>query len=295
MTRACDNKSVFGQYWPFIAGSIQFALLIAFGTWAYMTSEILDPDQEISKCREFWLFIVKLKSIKMTLMPCVYHILDTVTDIGTAIEIYKTAKNEECSQLKNEMTLFGLSVMSMILYRLISAYQVWKLCGHNCCRFITQFIDLDLLYCVALNAKYRITKPSNPQKMIQSNEALFEAVLQSIIAFYYLIITKSFNFIVILSFIFSFNSITSKISKMDESLFIKGSESREYFNLNGVSFSLDWHGVCCECRLCRLECKRMCSWIYVGRVYLWRYCELLCRICLIVCMWWCYHTHMAVM
>ena len=129
----------------------------------------------------------------MTLMPCVYHILDTVTDIGTAIEIYQTAKNEECSQLKNGMTLFGLSVVSMIMYRLISGYQVYKLCGNNCWRFITQFIDLDLLYCVALNAKYRITEPSNPQKMIQSSEALFEAVPQSIIALYYLIITKSFN------------------------------------------------------------------------------------------------------
>ena len=34
-----------------------------------------------------------------------------------------------------------------------------------------------------------------------------------------------------------------------------------------------------------LDWKRMCSWIYVSRVYLWRYCEVLCRVCLIVCMW----------
>ena len=34
-----------------IAASIQFAFLIAFGTWAYMTSERLDTDQELSTCR----------------------------------------------------------------------------------------------------------------------------------------------------------------------------------------------------------------------------------------------------
>ena len=263
--------------------------MVIFGAWLHMTRVRVNEDDKESTCHALWSFIQKVVIIKSALLPCVIHIIDTITDIATCIEIYRTTNNEECrkqSNIKNGMSLFIISVMSMIVYRIISAYEIYRLCGYNPRRFISQFFDFDLLYCVFLNLKYKILKPSNPQILIQSNETLYESVPQAIIALYFLIITHKFNLIVVLSFIFSLVSVSSKISRMDQSLFIKGvSDTLEYYDLNGESLSFDWLGVCCQCKVCRCECKRICSWIYVCRVYVWRYCELLCRVYLITCTW----------
>eukprot|EP01084_Bolivina_argentea_P311909 539948_1 len=160
------------------------------------------------------------------------HILDTTTDIGVLIEFYQIAKQQQkfgtdiiCPSL-NMRGMFYVSLGIMLLYRIISALQIW-LFTRSIRQTVFQFLDIEIFHAFMINYKRKQNslkekEPCQPQKWISYMEATFESMPQAWVQLIYLISSGIFfnEFgIVQASFIWSLFVIILRNSNEDKRSF----------------------------------------------------------------------------
>ena len=143
------------------------------------------------------------------------------------IEFYKLAQDEKkhgsgyCEPLNfNYLLIF--SIVAFVSYRVISAYSLWRITG-NFWRFIWQLLDLELFRTLQVNHIAHSKSACNPQRWIQSLEAIIESTPQAFIQLFYIVKTsvvgKTPNWVVLVSFTYSILSIANKSTSEDKLLF----------------------------------------------------------------------------
>eukprot|EP01083_Nonionella_stella_P122691 369278_1 len=155
-------------------------------------------------CKDIW----KRKSVYL---PLTAHLSDTATDFAAVIEFYDIAINhspDDCGI--NVWYLFGLSICSMLIYRIISSITIWRI-TRSWKRAIAQFIDIELFRILWLSHRLGLQSKSSPQRLISVMEAVFEAAPQSIIQATFLLKTQRFAGIIAVSSLLSFINLTMTI------------------------------------------------------------------------------------
>ena len=129
---------------------------------------------------------------KSCLFPLFTHLFDQMTDIGVIAKFYILYENENKHQTNcqrfNPLFLFIASIFSFSFYRIVSAVLIYKQ-TKKWYRFWLQMFDLEIYRALRINYKLKINQPTNPQRWIQSLEAMLEAFPQTMIQLYFCIRT----------------------------------------------------------------------------------------------------------
>eukprot|EP01083_Nonionella_stella_P080552 221420_1 len=161
---------------------------------------------------------------KSCYIPLVHHIFDQVTDIAVAIQFKQLAERkagqwDDCNGL-NINYLFTLTVLSMVSYRLISSFSIGTYTA-SWTYATLQLLDLQIFKALHVNYICDKREPSEPQRWIQTLEAVFESSPQALIQLIFLIKTGSGatdNVLIVISLISSFWSIAAKFVADDKSI-----------------------------------------------------------------------------
>ena len=170
--------------------------------------------------------------------PILTHIIDQMTDVGIIVAFYLLHVKEEESDLGsdyceeiNPLSLFILSLISFWFYRITTATVIY-IQTKSWYHVLLQLFDLQLFRALVLNYVLKTQTPSNPQRWIQSLEAVFEAFPQTLIQLFYVTKTDSFNFLVVFSLIWSLWAIVNKTANEDLILFNEKYQKANYHLLS---------------------------------------------------------------
>lgn len=156
-------------------------------------------------------------------IPLVTHFFDQATDVAVIVEFYnlwqaQAADDTICTVIRGRI-LFALSITLTCGYRFISATLIYRE-TKRISQFLAQFLfDAELGRTIFINYKLNKTEPCDPQKWIQSMEAVFEAAPQVVLQTYFVVVTRTFSFTIFLSVITSLSTIASKIVADDKKIF----------------------------------------------------------------------------
>ena len=161
-------------------------------------------------------------------VPLITHIFDQVTDITVAIQFYELAVTksdndyEACGGL-NIWYLFILTILSMVIYRVISSYLVYKSTHKSLLHLIFQLLDIELFRALYINYLGNKTEPCDPQRFITAMEASLESAPQALIQMIYLVKTNTFDssIIILVSFLSSLWSIITKLVSDDKIIVVE--------------------------------------------------------------------------
>lgn len=166
------------------------------------------------------------------------HIVDQMTDVGVIVSFYLLYIKESNPQYGsmycetiNPLSLFILSVMAFFFYRFASAVAIYAQ-TKSWQQFVLQLFDLGLYRALLVNYQLKLDRPCNPQRWLQSLEAIFEAFPQTLIQLFFITKTNSLNVLVVVSIVWSLWSIISKTCNEDRLLFEK-----KYSDANSHCFS----------------------------------------------------------
>ena len=192
----------------------------------------LSKDGKIKECTlmKLWLYDTYLR--RKCYLPVLTHIIDQMTDVGVIVAfallyIEEEEKGDNYCEDINPLWLLILSLCSFWFYRIISAISIYFQ-TKSIFRLLLQLFDFELFRALLVNYKLNSERPSNPQRWIQSLEAVWEAFPQSLIQLFYIYKTNQTDFLVVFSVIWSFWSIINKTANEDKLLL-----NDDYQNFNG--------------------------------------------------------------
>ena len=201
------------------------------------------------------------------------HFIDQVTDIAVIIEFYNLWQLElkngsDYCPVINGRYLFIASICSLLLYRIVAAISIFRQ-TRQWHRILIQFFDLELFRALYVNYISRSDDPCNPQRWIQSLEAILEASPQALIQLFYLIKTRTIGSdasnVVYFSLGWSLWSIASKAISEDKIAF------KEQFQKSSV------------------KCKQLPSYFCLRKGYLTRWVfriiDVLYRVSVLILIW----------
>ena len=243
----------------------------------------------------WFMLIWNMKTLYLTSL---IHIYDIATDIGILIEwghlsylqFNKSDNMIDVGNL-NMFELFIWSVIAFLLYRIISAFLIFKY-TKSYYRFFLQLMDLEIYRCIRISHLLQKNKAGSLQRWLLKYEAIFESSPQAVLQLVYLINTKDFNnALIISSLLFSFFSVAAKFTYDDAT----------FFNANGKSLGFGFN-CCCnkkhrkKRRMKKLQNnnnnKHVCSCClcltfnigYISR-YLFRICDVFSRMLIFALIW----------
>ena len=130
------------------------------------------------KCLEIWFQLVWEK--KSCYLPGIAHIFDQVSDVGVILVFYflshaetKYERNcdiDYCGGVNTSYLFYG-SIFFFFAYRIISASIILRDTA-NWSMFGIQLLDFLLYKCIYISYRFESKKKSNPQRLIQSLEAV---------------------------------------------------------------------------------------------------------------------------
>ena len=125
-------------------------------------------------------------------LPLITHFVDQMTDIGVILNFYfiyqnelKFGASEYCPEI-NGLYLFIASIFAFLFYRLVSSIIIFQQ-TKKVSRFFLQLFDFELYRALYLNYKLNANRPTNPQRWIQSLEAMLEAFPQTLIQLFFVV------------------------------------------------------------------------------------------------------------
>eukprot|EP01084_Bolivina_argentea_P190486 327319_1 len=133
--------------------------------------------------------------------------------------------------------MFILSVACLAIYRIITAYLVFKFTEYNMKRLLYQLFDAEIFMAIRISVICNNLEPCNPQRWLSNMEAVLESTPQTVIQLIYLQTTGGFNAIIGLSLISSIWSIISKVSGDDKHV-INPISKAEKLNFNKAKKSI---------------------------------------------------------
>ena len=266
---SCTASSIISRNVIITYGVIYGLLLVVVSIYSYKSLN-KDPkfgDKSFFKKCKGW--ILDLKKRKSCDIPLIAHLFDQATDISVAIQFYelgttKSADNWSACNGLNIWYLFILTIMSLIIYRVITGYLIYNYTNKSWTRLISQILDVELLRSLYINYLCGKSEPCDPQRWITAMEAVLESTPQSLIQLVYLVKTGAFNannILFLVSLLSSLWSIISKLISDDKAIIVDDAK-----NLNvkmkchvftdivlGLLSMILWAIViiiCCPCIVC---------------------------------------------
>eukprot|EP01084_Bolivina_argentea_P130829 230974_1 len=175
MQTDCSTRSVLST-----SVTILYAVIyscVFFAASVYSFNNLKKYDKKFVKSSSIWFHDVWRR--RRCYIPIIVHILDQITDISVAIQFYILAQRQtndtsdinlqSCGGL-NMWYLFILTIISMLLYRLVSSYLIYQ-STKLIPRFFSQLLDLELFRALYINYLCNKIEPCNPQRWITKLEA----------------------------------------------------------------------------------------------------------------------------
>eukprot|EP01084_Bolivina_argentea_P227147 383651_1 len=227
-SNVCISESIISRNVIIVYACIYGWFFMAVSIYSFKT---LNDDPEFSRksyFKQFKRWIFDLKKRKSCYIPIIAHLFDQMTDISVAIQFYEIATDETksandwaaCNGL-NIWYLFNLTIISLVVYRLITGYLIYIYTNKSFTRLISQILDVELFRALYINYLCGKTEPCNPQRWITAMEAALESTPQSLIQLIYLVRTGAFdvtNVLIIISLTSSLWSIVSKLIADDKAM-----------------------------------------------------------------------------
>ena len=194
----------------------------------YVSREISKHDLNTHKKDGFKKFLGVLWDIRKIMFMAFNHVFDTASDIALAIEwyiLYKKQLNDATflSEYNIDMTTMLFCCISIILYyRISSSWEIYKF-THSFMDVFLQFLfDFYLIKLIYVNVfKMKSYSPMKILKLMRSIEGQNESGFQAITTMVFLMktnfgeFTQGSGILPILSFTFSFWSLTSRFIFLD--------------------------------------------------------------------------------
>ena len=167
-------------------------------------------------------------------LPILTHLFDQVTDISVAAQFLDLALTKQCGEL-NMWYLFIITIGSMVVYRVISAFLIYQSSNRSLQRFLLQLADLELFRALYVNYLCDKVEPCDPQRWITAMEASLESTPQALVQMIYLVKTDTFtsSWLVTVSLLSSIWSIISKLVS-DDKIIVVNAAKRVHFKRASV-------------------------------------------------------------
>eukprot|EP01083_Nonionella_stella_P215162 774642_1 len=210
-------------------GAVYVLLLIIVSLYSFNYLMRFNSKFKDANCKSFQrlkMWMLDIWKRRRCYVPIAAHLFDQITDIAVAIQFYQLAQSDaDCNDL-NIWSLFILTVLSMVVYRAISSFLIYKN-TQSLRRAILQILDLELFEALYINYICNKTEPSDPQRWITLLEAALESSPQTVIQLVFLIKTGSPNssFLITISLLSSFWSIISKVMSDDKMVVVENAQS----------------------------------------------------------------------
>ena len=190
-----------------------------------MHKKMIKNDGRLDKCILVRLWMCDVWQKRKCYFPLLTHIIDQMTDVGVIIafgllyiEEQKSEYGRSYCEAINPLYLFILSMAAFWVYRIASSIVIYVR-TKSLMRIVMQLFDLELFRALLINYKLQTDQPSNPQRWIQSWEAVLEAFPQTLIQLFFVTKTNTLDPLIVFSIFWSLWSIISKTCKEDELLF----------------------------------------------------------------------------
>ena len=199
----------------------------------YVSKEMSKYDLVSNKKGVFKKFLGILWDIRKIMFMAFSHVFDTASDVALAIEwyiLYKTQSKFLSDEYNVDMrAMFICCIIIIFYYRISSSIEIYQFSHSKMDVFLQFFFDFYLIKLIYVNVfKMKSYSPSKILKLMRCVEGQNESGFQSILTMVFLIKTNfgqfsgegdsgsnSSSIIAILSFLFSFWSLTSRFIFLD--------------------------------------------------------------------------------
>eukprot|EP01084_Bolivina_argentea_P045866 84417_1 len=232
----CSTSSIITTQITIAYGIIYALTLIVVSIYSFrFLNEYNQKFNNSSFVKKLWKWFKDLWRRRRCYIPIITHLFDQITDVSVAMQFYelsitKSSNNyEQCGGL-NMWYLFILTILSMIIYRLMSSYLIYKFTNKSLQHFIFQLFDIELFRALYINYLCNKLEPCDPQRWITAMEASLESTPQSVIQMIYLVKTNTFNssYLVLISLLSSLWSIISKLVSDDKIIVIQTAKKANF-------------------------------------------------------------------
>eukprot|EP01083_Nonionella_stella_P047777 127896_1 len=224
----CSTDSESGEYVTIAYGSLYAVFLIMVSGYSFnFLMEYSSKFEKGSCLKKSKMWFMDIWKRRRCYVPLITHIFDQITDYAVAIQFYDLSQAhadndyKECGGL-NIWYLFVLTVLSMVIYRIISAFLIYQF-TRSIRRIIIQLLDFELLRALYINYLCDKIEPCDPQRWLTTLEACLESSPQALIQLIYLSRTNTFDssVLVVISLVSSLWSIVSKLASDDKVMVIE--------------------------------------------------------------------------
>ena len=176
-------------------------------------------------------WILAVYHYKQCYFATITHVVDQVTDIAVVVEFLELSSLEAEQRKENDVDycpginstfLAAWSITALVLYRIVSAISIYRL-TKDWKRIFYQLLDFELFRTMHVNYVNESTDPCNPQRMIQSLEAVLESMPQALIQLFFVIKSSAegntASDVVYVSTVWSILMIASKAIREDKLAF----------------------------------------------------------------------------
>eukprot|EP01083_Nonionella_stella_P293917 999437_1 len=147
---SCSTRSEISEYVTIAYGLLYTIFVIMVSGFSFHLLMKYSSKFEKGSCfKKIKLWFMDIWKRRRCYIPLVTHIFDQITDYSVAVQFFILSKTEyhnkweACNGL-NIQYLFVLTVLSMIIYRIISSYLIYQF-TRSIGRTIIQLLDFELL------------------------------------------------------------------------------------------------------------------------------------------------------
>ena len=176
----CATSSFITKNVTIAYASIYGLLLLAVSIYSFcFLMQYSSKFQSASWSKKLKMWIIDSWMRKNCYIPILTHLFDQITDVSVAMQfldlaLTKSANDwEDCNGL-NMWYLFGITVASMLIYRVISSFLIYRSSG-SVKRLLFQLADVELYRALYINYLCNNTSPCQPQRWITAMEATLES------------------------------------------------------------------------------------------------------------------------
>eukprot|EP01084_Bolivina_argentea_P303168 523355_1 len=172
----CTTSSALGTAVTIVFG-VAYGLIfigVSLYSWTFVT-----PNITKKKKIQYWILDVYKR--RNCYLPIATHLADMITDVAVVIQfgqLATTVSSDACGI--NMWYLFSLSIFTLVLYRSISSYLIYRE-TRSYFRVIIQWLDFELFRTLYINYLCDKNEPCSPQRWITTLEASFESAPQALI------------------------------------------------------------------------------------------------------------------
>eukprot|EP01084_Bolivina_argentea_P111465 198849_1 len=164
----CTPSNIISKHVTIVYASLYGLLLLTVSIYSFRY--LMKFNQKFRQSGYFKQLKMWLSDVwkrKSCYIPLIAHLFDQITDTAVAVQFYQLAQTKsdngewtDCNGL-NIWYLFILTVLSMLIYRVMSSYLIYTT-TKSIRRCILQILDLELFETLYINYLCNKTEPCDP-------------------------------------------------------------------------------------------------------------------------------------